>query len=105
MQSFPAAQSPLFFDDLACLRSYLASVTTPPTNAAIFVTDHQTREWTPADTAVFSRIMTVRTPMGSHLLAHASATSRDADPLAVRPLAVEPTELIPETWQTAMSAQ
>ena len=98
-------ESPLFFDDLSCLRGYLASVATPPAQAAIFVTDHRTGNWIPADTAVFSRVMTLRTPMGSHLLAHESAASRDSDSLAVRPVAVEPTELIPAEWRTAVASQ
>jgi len=98
-------QEPMFFDDLQCLKGYLASVATPPAGAKIFVADHRTSDWVAADTAVFSRVMTLRTPLNSHLAAYASATSRDSDPEAVRPIAVDPGELIPAQWHTATAAQ
>jgi hypothetical protein len=44
------------------------------------VADHRTREWTPATRAVYARAAGLATPMGSHLVAHASADSRAADP-------------------------
>jgi len=100
-----AGESPLFFDDLTCLGSYLASVATPPEKAAVFVTEHLTGRWIPANAAVFSRVMNVRTPMGSHLLAHESAASRDSDPLVALPVSVESTEVIPAQWRTIGAPQ
>jgi copper chaperone NosL len=72
-------EEPLFFDDLGCLREYRAAHATAP-GAAVYVADHQTGAWAPAAGAVYARAPGVDTPMGSHLLAWASAASRDADP-------------------------
>jgi copper chaperone NosL len=71
-------EEPRFFDDLGCLASWLKD-NQLPTDSAVFVADHRTGEWVPAASAVYSRVETVDTPMGSHLLAHASETSRTAD--------------------------
>jgi len=71
---------PVFFDEVGCLRNYLGSHVTPG-DAVVFVADHRTGEWVNARTAVFTRTST-STPMGSGLLAHADAASRDADPAA-----------------------
>lgn len=73
------SEEPRFFDDLGCLESYLAGTKLPP-GAALFVADHRTKEWVPAARAVYTRVAGLSTPMGSHLLAHADAASRDADP-------------------------
>jgi copper chaperone NosL len=72
-------EEPLFFDDLGCLREYRAAHATAQ-GAAVYVADHQTGAWVPAADAVYARATGVDTPMGSHLLAWASAASRDADP-------------------------
>jgi copper chaperone NosL len=69
---------PRFFDDLGCLTSYLKARHLPA-ETAVFVTDHRSRAWVPADTAVYTRVPTIATPMGSHLIAHADAASRDQD--------------------------
>jgi copper chaperone NosL len=71
---------PVFFDDLGCLRDYLRGHATPA-DAVIYVADHRTGEWVNARVALFTKTM-VATPMASGLLAHADATSRDADPAA-----------------------
>lgn len=70
-----------FFDDIGCLRDHLRTPG-PPRGAVAFVTEHRTRRWIPAATAVFTEVAAVETPMGSHLIAHESAGSRDADPSA-----------------------
>jgi copper chaperone NosL len=69
-----------FFDELACLRDYLAAVAVPP-DAIVFVADHRTSAWVDARHAVFTRT-SVSTPMASGLLAHADEASRDGDPAA-----------------------
>jgi copper chaperone NosL len=69
---------PRFFDDLGCLTSYLKARHVPA-ETAVFVTDHRSRAWVPAGTAVYTRVPTIATPMGSHLVAHAHAASRDQD--------------------------
>lgn len=72
-------EEPRFFDDLGCLTTYLASHRAPP-GAIAFVADHRTRAWIRAAAAVYTRPPGLETPMGSHLIAHADAASRDADP-------------------------
>ena len=70
----------MFFDEAGCLRDYLGSHATPA-DAVVYVADHRTGEWLNARTAVFTKT-SASTPMGSGLLAHADAASRDADPAA-----------------------
>jgi len=96
---------PKFFDDLGCLRQYLTA--TPPGTepAAIYVTDRRTKEWVPAALAVFSRVDALSTPMGSHLVAHASAESRAADPEAAAGVAVAPSEVLPDAWRSSGGGQ
>lgn len=71
-----------FFDDLACLTGWVSSQPVLPAGAVAYVTDHRTVVWVPASEAVFTRVDTLETPMGSRLVAHASAESRDQDPAA-----------------------
>lgn len=72
---------PLFFDDLGCLAGYLKTGRAPA-RATVFVTDHRTRAWVRAGAAVYTRVPALATPMGSHLVAHADAASRDQDAAA-----------------------
>jgi copper chaperone NosL len=72
-------EEPRFFDDFGCLASYLASATLPA-DAVVFVADHRTKEWVRADAAIFTRLSGSVGAMGSRIVAHASAASRDADP-------------------------
>ena len=74
-------EEPSFFDDLGCLGSWMKEHPLAR-DAAAFVADHRTGEWVPAASAVYSRVETVDTPMGSHLVAHASDASRAADTAA-----------------------
>ena len=76
-----SGEEPKFFDDIGCLRDHLAGRSLSE-RAAIYVADHGTGAWVPAEKAVFTRCPSVATPMGSHLLAHAGASSRDRDPAA-----------------------
>lgn len=75
------AEEPRFFDDLGCLRDHL-SAGAPPPGAVAYVADHRTRAWARAGRAVYTRVPGLATPMGSHVIAHADAASRDADPAA-----------------------
>jgi copper chaperone NosL len=74
-------EEPRFFDDLGCLRSYLAA-TTLAAKAAVYVADHRTRDWVPLTQAVYARQPALETPMGSQLMAHANPGSRAADQAA-----------------------
>ena len=72
-------EEPLFFDDLGCLRDYLIAHPAVRGTAA-YVADHRSAAWVPAERAVFARCAGIETPMGSHLVAHVDAASREADP-------------------------
>lgn len=74
------AEEPRFFDDVGCLRDYLKAARTRPAMAVAYVADHRTKAWVPAARAVYARVPSIETPMGSHLVAHADAASRDQDP-------------------------
>jgi copper chaperone NosL len=75
-------QEPKFFDDLGCLDRFLAA-STLPSGARVFVADHRTGEWVPAESAVFTRTNGAIGAMGSPFVAHATAASREADANAV----------------------
>jgi copper chaperone NosL len=72
-------EEPKFFDDMGCLARYLANTPALPAGAVAYVADHRTKAWVRADLAVYSRVDALMAPMGSHIVAHASAASRDAD--------------------------
>jgi copper chaperone NosL len=80
-QLLAPGEEPKFFDDIGCLRGYLASAKLPR-SAVAYVADHRTRAWVRADRAVYVRNEAAETPMGSHLLAYTDAASRDADPVS-----------------------
>jgi copper chaperone NosL len=70
---------PRFFDDVGCLAAFLKAGKSPA-GAVAFVADHRTKSWIRAGNAVYARVPGLATPMGSHLVAHADAASRDQDP-------------------------
>jgi copper chaperone NosL len=75
-------EEPAFFDDIGCLRDFLgrsANATAKAPGTIAYVADHRTASWQRAARAVYSRCPSLETPMGSHLMAHADAASRDAD--------------------------
>ncbi len=69
---------PRFFDDLGCLADHLKAGKAPA-GAVAYVADHRTKAWVRADRAVYTRVPGLETPMGSHVIAHADAASRDGD--------------------------
>jgi copper chaperone NosL len=71
-------EEPAFFDDIGCLRDFLKDRPGAP-GAIAWVADHRTGAWVRASAALYSRCPSVETPMGSHLLAHADLSSKDAD--------------------------
>lgn len=75
-------EEPRFFDDVGCLRDFLAARPARPAREVAYVADHRTKAWVRARAAVYARVPGLETPMGSHLVAHADAGSRAADPAA-----------------------
>src|SRR5262249_46857086 len=73
-------EEPRFFDDVGCLGRFVEGAYRLAPGAVAYVADHRTRAWVRADAAVYTLVPSLATPMGSHLLAHADAASRDADP-------------------------
>jgi copper chaperone NosL len=83
---------PRFFDDVGCLAGFVKGGRAPA-GAIAFVADHATRSWVRADAALYTRVPALATPMGSHVIAHANAASRDADPAAGGGAPVAPADL------------
>lgn len=81
----------LFFDDIGCLRDFLAGGQAVQPAAVAFVADHRTGAWVPAAGARFSRCPAIETPMGSHLLAWGDDASRASDPASAGCVPVETT--------------
>ena len=79
-QIVESGEEPLIFDELGCLRDYLAEHSLSAA-ARVYVADHRTGAWVEASSAVFTQT-TLATPMSSGLIAHADAASRDADAAA-----------------------
>lgn len=91
-QVVAAGEVPRFFDDVGCLAGFVRAGKAPR-GALAYVTDHRTRAWVRADRAVFTRVPALATPMGSHVVAHADAASRDEDERARGGTSVPPEEL------------
>ena len=87
------SEEPLFFDDIGCLRNYLEGGATLPEGAVAYVADHRNNAWIEASKALYTRSDSLDTPMGSHLLAHADAASREADPDAREGTPLSPAEV------------
>jgi copper chaperone NosL len=75
-------EEPRFFDDVGCLRDWLRAAGPVPRGAVAYVADHRTKAWVRAAAAAYTRAPALETPMGSHLVAHRDAASRDADAAA-----------------------
>lgn len=84
-------REPAFFDDIVCLRDFLARSGVAPASVA-YVADHRTKAWVRASRALYTRA-SIETPMGSHWIAHADVASRDADPAARGGVNVVPGEI------------
>ena len=60
----------LKFDDVGCLLRYRQQAGNGLKSAAVYVTDYDSREWLKADDAFFVKSGTIKTPMGSSLIAY-----------------------------------
>ncbi|MFI5120257.1 MAG: nitrous oxide reductase accessory protein NosL [Thermoanaerobaculia bacterium] len=76
------SEEPRFFDDVGCLATFLKSGGAPANGQIAYVADHRTKSWVRASQAVYTKKAGLETPMGSGLIAHVDAASRDADPEA-----------------------
>lgn len=74
------SEEPRFFDDIGCLRDWLVANPGRPSRAIAYVADHRTKAWVRAAAAQYVRVPELYTPMNSHVIAHADAASRAADP-------------------------
>jgi copper chaperone NosL len=92
-QIVAAGDDPVLFDDIGCLRDYVAAAGLGA-EAMVVVADHRTGEWIDGRTAVFTKTA-LDTPMGSGLVAHASTASRDLDAAASRGTAVPARSVLP----------
>ncbi len=91
-QLVAAGELPRFFDDIGCLADYLRKGKAVAGSVA-FVADHRTKAWLRADRALYTRVPGLETPMSSHVVAHADAASREADPVTKGGTAVAAGEL------------
>lgn len=85
-------EEPRFFDDVGCLRDDLREGRVPR-GAVAYVADHRTKAWVRAAAATYARVPGLATPMDSHLVAHADAASRAADPEAAGGTALTASEV------------
>jgi copper chaperone NosL len=97
-QIVKARDEPRFFDDLGCLANYLAKTAARADDTALYVADHRTGEWVRAHEAVYARVDGLSAPMGSHIVAHASAVSREADVQAAAGVPVAIADVLPASW-------
>lgn len=74
-------EEPRIYDDIGCLASDLQR-NAAAEGAVAFVADHRTGDWVAAADAIYTRVPELSTPMGSHIVAHMSPASRDADAVA-----------------------
>jgi len=94
-QVVSADEEPRFFDDLGCLGNYLKTRSPLSVDSAVYVADHRTGDWVALTSAVYTRADTISAPMGSHVIAHATTASRDADQGAVNGVAMKTAEAFP----------
>lgn len=69
----------LKFDDIGCLLRFRQKASDGLRPAAIFVSDYDSREWVTAEKAFFVKSKTVKTPMGSGIVAYADQSKAGND--------------------------
>lgn len=74
-------EEPRSFDDIGCLASFFEGKRDLPPGSAAYVVDFASGQWIEASAALYTKVPSLETPMGSHLVAHASEESRRQDPL------------------------
>lgn len=76
--------SVLKFDDIGCLLRYREAGGDKLTVAAIFVTDYESGQWLRADDAFFVRSKTIKTPMGSGIVAFGDPSKAGSESASAR---------------------
>ncbi len=74
------------FDDIGCMLRYRKAAGENLKIAATFVMDHNSREWLRAEKAVYVRSGSIKTPMGSGIIAFSDGTKAGADGLTFEAL-------------------
>jgi len=69
----------LKFDDVGCMLRYRQAAADKLDRAAIFVTDLDSRGWLKAEGAFFVRSKTIKTPMGSGIVAFGDRSKAGSD--------------------------
>lgn len=69
----------LKFDDIGCMLRYREASGDKLKPAAIFVNDYDSKEWLKAPKAFFVRSTTIKTPMGSGIIAFGEKSKAGAD--------------------------
>ena len=87
-------EEPRFFDDFGCVARYVQAAPLPA-GGTVYVSDHWTQAWIRADQAIYSRVSGFSAPMGSHVMAHESEASRQADPAAAGGVVIAAREVFP----------
>lgn len=67
-QLVATGEEPRFFDDIGCMRKYLAKNREKAAWTA-FVSDYRSKKWIAADAAHFWKCEAIETPMSSHIVA------------------------------------
>jgi copper chaperone NosL len=75
-------EEPRVFDDLGCLRAYLAATPQPGSGSVAFVASYGTKAWVRAGDALYLQRETLETPMGSGIVAFEDVAGRDAEAAA-----------------------
>ena len=78
----------LKFDDIGCLLRYRQRVGDQPKAAAIFFVDYETQNWIKAENAFFVKSKTIKTPMGSGIVAFADKAKAGSESLRFDALSV-----------------
>jgi copper chaperone NosL len=75
-------EEPRVFDDLGCLRAYLAATPRIAPGSVAFVASYRTRAWARAADALYLEHEGLETPMGSGIVAFEDAAGREAEAAA-----------------------
>jgi copper chaperone NosL len=76
----------LKFDDVGCLLRYRQAAGEKLKPFAVFVTDHDSKQWINVDRASFVRSKIIKTPMGSGIVAYSDPAKAGSEVIAFNDL-------------------